>query len=86
MADYNYQAAGQQHLAYLTQTQHRLPTHGDHNPWRAEAGLEAYLVQRQVLVHHPHLRRAQVSEPHLPLAQNLQMWSQDLVEKKPHHP
>ena len=62
MADYNYQAAGLQHLAYLAQTQHRSRTPGDHNPWAAEAGLEAHLHQQRTLVQHPLLRRVQASD------------------------
>lgn len=49
MAEYNYHQAGLQHLAYLAQRQS--PTAGGHNPWRAEAHLEAHLAhQQQALV------------------------------------
>ena len=48
----------QQHLAYLSQQalpqqiRHQSQTHLEHNPWAAEAALEAHLVQRPaVLVH-----------------------------------
>ena len=37
--------AAVQHLAYLQQAQRQSPTHGDHNPWAAEAALEAHLQQ-----------------------------------------
>ena len=37
--------AAVQHLAYLQQTQRQSPTVGDHNPWAAEAALEAHLQQ-----------------------------------------
>lgn len=44
----------QQHLRLLQQWQHplhilrpdQLPRRGDHNPWAAEAALEAHLIQR----------------------------------------
>lgn len=39
--------AGVQHLAYLRQVQRQYPTASGHNPWAAEAGLEAYLVRHQ---------------------------------------
>ena len=42
--------AGVQHLAYLQQAQRQSPTHGDHNPWAAEAALEAHLQQGLVVV------------------------------------
>ena len=47
MAEHNYHQAGSQHLAYLRQTQHQPLTPGAHNPWEAEAGLEAHLQRRQ---------------------------------------
>ena len=57
MAEHNYHQAGLQHLAHLQQDsvphlgasvlQHRLQTHLGHNPWAAEAGLEAYLQRQQ---------------------------------------
>ena len=47
MAESNYHQAGLQHLAFLQQTQRQSPTAGGHNPWAAEVGLEAHLVQRQ---------------------------------------
>ena len=37
--------AGRQHLAYLQQTQRQSPTVLAHNPWAAEARLEAHLQQ-----------------------------------------
>ena len=43
MADYNYQATHQPLVPALP----RSPTHGDHNPWAAEAGLEAHLSLHQ---------------------------------------
>ena len=43
MADYNYQAV---HLP-LVPAQPRSLIPGDHNPWAAEAGLEAHLAQHQ---------------------------------------
>ena len=42
--------AAVQHLAYLQQAQRQSPTHGDHNPWAAEAALEAHLQQGLVAV------------------------------------
>lgn len=42
--------AGVQHLAYLQQAQRQSPTVGDHNPWAAEARLEAHLQQGLVAV------------------------------------
>ena len=42
--------AGVQHLAYLQQVQRQSPTVGDHNPWAAEAVLEAHLQQGLVVV------------------------------------
>ena len=42
--------AAVQHLAYLQQTQRQSPTVGDHNPWAAEAALEAHLQQGLVAV------------------------------------
>ena len=42
--------AGVQHLAYLQQVQRQSPTVGDHNPWAAEAALEAHLQQGLVAV------------------------------------
>ena len=51
IAAYNqWHQACLQHLAFLQQTQRQSPTVGDHNPWRAEASLEAYLHQQQALV------------------------------------
>ena len=44
MVDYNYQAVEQPRLP---QVQHRSQTAGGHNPWAAEAGLEAHLVRHQ---------------------------------------
>lgn len=51
MAEYKHQrAVDQQHLAYLAQTQRQSPAALAHNPWRAEAGLEAYLQHQRALV------------------------------------
>lgn len=45
MEDYKHrQQADLQHLAYLRQ---QSQTPSDHNPWQAEVGLEAHLVQHQ---------------------------------------
>jgi hypothetical protein len=41
------QARNQAHPPQLT---HQSPTHGDHNPWAAEARLEAHLQQGLVAV------------------------------------
>jgi uncharacterized membrane-anchored protein len=38
---------GVQHLAFLQQTQRQSQTAGGHNPWAAEAGLEAHLQQQR---------------------------------------
>ena len=46
MAESNYHQASLQHLALRRQSQHR----GDHNPWAAEANLEAHLQHQQALV------------------------------------
>lgn len=51
-----------------------------------QAALEAHLAQRPVLIAHPLLRRAQVLDPHLPLAPTPQTLPQALEAKKPHHP
>ena len=45
MAESTYHQAGQQHLAFLQQRQSQTP--GAHNPWAAEASLEAHLQQQQ---------------------------------------
>ena len=42
--------AAVQHLAYLQQTQRQSPTVLAHNPWVAQAALEAYLQQGLVAV------------------------------------
>ncbi len=47
MQHHNYQGLGLQHLAYLRQQQ----TRGDHNPWAAEAALEAHLSQQHTTPH-----------------------------------
>lgn len=69
MAESNYQAAGLQHLAFLRQTQHQSPTHGAHNPWQAEAHLEAHLAQRQqqalAVIQDLERQRLQMSPPDL---------------------
>ena len=66
--------AAVQHLAYLQQTQRQSPTVGDHNPWAAEAVLEAHLSQhqRQALaaiqdLERQHLKSPQDSEESPPL-------------------
>ena len=48
--DQPHHQAGRQHLAYLQQTQHQSPTVSEHNPWAAEARLEAHLQQGLVAV------------------------------------
>ena len=48
--DQPHHQAGVQHLAYLQQVQRQSPTVGDHNPWAAEAALEAHLQQGLVAV------------------------------------
>ena len=48
---------GVQHLAYLQQAQRQSLTHGAHNPWAAEAALEAHLRHQQALVAVQHLER-----------------------------
>lgn len=48
--DQPHHQAGVQHLAYLQQAQRQSPTVGDHNPWAAEAVLEAHLQQGLVAV------------------------------------
>ena len=45
--DQPHHQAAVQHLAYLQQAQRQSPTVGDHNPWVAEAVLEAHLSQHQ---------------------------------------
>lgn len=50
MAESVYQQAGVQHLAFLAQAQRQSPTASAHNPWAAEAGLEAHLQQQRALV------------------------------------
>lgn len=62
MAEYNYQQAGVQHLAYLAQAQRQYPTHGDHNPWAAEAHLEAHLQHQRALVAVQDLERQRVQK------------------------
>jgi hypothetical protein len=62
MAEYQHHQAGQQHLAYLQQIQRRSITHGAHNPWAAEAGLEAYLQQQAALVAVQQLERQRVQK------------------------
>lgn len=77
MAESTYHQAGLQHLAFLQQLQHQSLTHGGHNPWQAEAHLEAYLQRQQyqaALVVVQDLER-----------QRLQKSPQDLEAKKPHH-
>ena len=76
MAESNYHQAGLQHLAFRNQSQRPLPTAGDHNPWAAEAQLEAHLQQRALLeVQHLELQRLQ---PQLTLP--------SVLEAKKHHP
>ena len=69
--DQPHHQAGRQHLAYLQQTQRQSPTHGDHNPWAAEARLEAHLQHQAALVAVQDLER-----------QRLKLL-QDLVESPP---
>jgi len=61
------------HLAYLQQAQRQSPTVGDHNPWAAEAVLEAHLSlhQQQALVAVQDLERQRLKS------------LQDLVENPP---
>ena len=75
MAESTYHQAGRQHLAFLQQTQHQPPTHGAHNPWAAEAGLEAHLQHRR---HQAALVAVQDLE-----RQRLQKLSQDSAENPP---
>lgn len=58
MAEYQHPAASEQHIRLLHQSnsqahpprlQHQSPTALDHNPWAAEAALEAYLRQQKWL-------------------------------------
>ena len=63
MADQQqHQQAALQHLAYLRQHQPRLPTVGGHNPWAAEAGLEAHLQHQRALVAVQDLERQRVQK------------------------
>ena len=48
MAESTYHQAGQQHLAFLQQRQSQ--TVSGHNPWAAEASLEAHLQYQRALV------------------------------------
>ena len=77
MEESTYHQAGLQHLAFLQQTQRQSPMAGDHNPWEAEASLEAYLVQhqRQALAVIQDLERERLQKSPL-----------DLGAKKPHLP
>ncbi len=70
MAESVYQQAGVQHLAYLAQ--HRSQTPGVHNPWAAEASLEAHLQHQRALVAVQDLER-----------QRVQKLSQDSAESPP---
>ena len=70
--DQPHHQAGRQHLAYLAQTQHRSPTARGHNPWAAEAGLEAHLQHQRALVAVQDLER-----------QRVQKLSQDSAESPP---
>jgi len=54
--------AAVQHLAYLQQVQRQSPTHGDHNPWAAEAALEAHLQQGLVAVQELERQRLKLSQ------------------------
>ena len=54
MAEYPHPQASEQHIRLRQQSLsqlhppqllHQSPTHGDHNPWAAEAALEAHLQQ-----------------------------------------
>ena len=65
MAESNYQAAGLQHLAFLRQTQRQSQTHGVHNPWLAEAALQAHLQQAVSVVQDLERQRLQKSPPDL---------------------
>ncbi len=59
MADYKYQTVEQQRLP---QVQRQLPTASAHNPWAAEAGLEAHLQQQRALVAVQDLERQRVQK------------------------
>ncbi len=72
MAESVYHQAGVQHLAFLAQAQRQSPTALGHNPWAAEAGLEAHLQRQQALVAVQHLEQ-----------QRLQKSSQDSAESPP---
>ena len=73
MAEYKHQRAVElQHLAYLRQTQRQSPVVLAHNPWAAEAGLEAHLQHQRALVAVQDLER-----------QRLQKLSQDSAESPP---
>jgi len=59
MAEHNYHQAGEQHIRLRHQSNsqahppalvHQSPTASDHNPWAAEAVLEAHLQQGLVAV------------------------------------
>ena len=72
MAESVYHQAGVQHLAYLQQARRQLPTAGGHNPWQAEASLEAHLQHQRALVAVQDLER-----------QRLQKLSQDSAASPP---
>ncbi len=72
MAESVYQQAGVQHLAFLAQAQRQSPTALGHNPWAAEAGLEAHLQHQRALVavqalEHQRLKSSQDSAESPPL-------------------
>ncbi len=71
MAESVYQQAGVQHLAFLAQAQRQSPTASAHNPWAAEARLEAHLQHQRALVAVQDLER-----------QRVQKLSQDLAESQ----
>lgn len=60
MQHHNYPALqpGLQHLAYL----HQQRTPGAHNPWAAEAGLEAHLQHQRALAAAQDLERQRVQK------------------------
>ena len=73
MEEYKHQrAVDLQHLAYLRQTQRQSPTASDHNPWAAEARLEAHLQHQAALVAVQDLEHQRL-QPQLP---------QDSAERK----
>ena len=68
MADYQHKATWEQHTRPQHQSlsqAHQLPTASAHNPWAAEARLEAHLQQALLAVQHLEHQRVQTSCPDL---------------------